>query len=120
MREFNLAQRNGMLLVDDLDRLAIVEVKGGAQSFMAAHHFSKGVLQRRDIQLATKGNRGQQVVGEAGRLKLIEEPKPPLGKGQRRGAILLAAWNSILGRRDAFLAQKRVEDCFLPGRTLKF
>src|SRR5436309_4187210 len=120
MREFNLAQRNGMLLVDDLDRLAIVEVKGGAQSFMAAHHFSKGVLQRRDIQLATKGNCGQQVVGEAGRLKLIEEPKPPLRKRQRRRAGFLAAWDSVLGRRYAFLAQKRIEDGLLARRKFEF
>src|SRR5437588_9282325 len=56
MRDFNLAQRDRMMLVDDLDWLAIAKIKDGAQSLMAARHLIKGILQRRDVQLAAKRN----------------------------------------------------------------
>src|SRR5439155_20723365 len=72
-------QRQGWL--NDLDRLAVVQVEPGPQDFMAADDLIDGLFQDRGVERTFQTRRDGDVVERAARLKLFQEPESLLPGG---------------------------------------
>jgi hypothetical protein len=65
---------------NELDGTPVNARKSGPQNFVAIDNTFEGILQRTDIQGSGQPEHGGDMIGRAGRLDLVDEPKALLGK----------------------------------------
>jgi hypothetical protein len=78
--EVNDRKSEGLVVRDDLNRLALDSAETGTQRFVPPDDFVEGALQGSSLQASFKAHGDRDVVGKAATLQLVYEPEALLGE----------------------------------------
>src|SRR5579864_186226 len=113
--QITIDQRKVHLHVDDLYRISILQLKSGAQCFVAKSDLIQRADQRAAIESAFKPDGNWDVVCRRG-AKLLQKPEPALSERERYRLRLLKSlhfWPRALGLRSLYALGKPTErTCF--------
>ena len=80
--EINLDDRHRLRRANALHGQTIDDGVGGAQDLMTCHQRAKARFERSDYQLAAQVQQSGEMIGNAGRFQLRQEPEPLLRIGK--------------------------------------